>query len=118
MWWKGRRTGLKFLLAPSSMSHALFPLKPLLILALLGLGVGLTAAILLAWSSPASKTIAIATATLFGAAVLFLLQLAFELRASEESDFVSVELTVNRAKPVLRQWRYSALGSPTAWRLH
>jgi len=97
------------------MSHAL-SLKPLLILALLGLGVGLTAAILLAWSSPASKTIAIATATLFGAALLFLLQLAFELRASEESDFVSVEFTVDRAKPVLRQWRYSSFRP--AWRLH
>ena len=50
------------------MSYSLFPLKPLLIFALLGLGIALTAAIVLAWSNPASKTIAIATATLFGAA--------------------------------------------------
>lgn len=91
------------------------PIKPLLILALLGLGVGLTAAIVLAWSSPASKTIAISTATLFGAALLFLLQLAFELRASEESDFVSVELTVDRAQPLVRQWHHAGRGAP--WRL-
>jgi hypothetical protein len=96
------------------MSYTLFPLKPILILALLGLGIALTAAIVLAWSSPTAK-IAIATATLFGAAVLFVLQLAFELRGSEESDFVSVEFTIDRARPVLRQWRYTS-GPP--YRLH
>jgi hypothetical protein len=97
------------------MSYALFPLKPLLILAALGLVVALTAAIAFALSSPASKTIALATAALFGAAALFILQLLLELRASKESDFVSVEFTVDRAKPVLRQWRYPVLGPP--WRL-
>jgi|SRR5947209_3025734 len=91
------------------------PLKPLLVLALVGLSVGLAAAIVFAWSSPASKTIAISAATLFGAALLFLLQLAFELRASEESDFVSLEFTVDRAQPLVRQWRHSASGA--GWRL-
>ena len=98
------------------MSYALFPLKPLLILAGLGLAVALTAAVTFALSNPASKTIALATAALVGGAALFILQVLLELRASEESDFISVEFTVDRAKPVLRQWRYSTLGRP-AWRL-
>src|SRR5207245_11392863 len=90
------------------------PLMPLVVLGLVGLSVGVAAAIVFAWSSPASKTIAISAATLFGAALLFLLQLAFELRAAEESDFVSVEFTVDRAQPLVRQWRHSASGA--GWR--
>ena len=82
-------------------------LKALVVLAAAGLGVGLAAAIALAWSSPASKTLAISAATLLGAAVLFTLQLVFELRPTEDVDFLSVELTIDRGKPLIRQWRYS-----------
>lgn len=99
------------------MSYMWFPLKPLLIVAGLGLIVALGAAIGFAFQNPASKTIALATATLLGVAALFGLQLFLELRGSEEPDFVSVELTLDRAKPVLRQWRYSAHGGSAAGRL-
>jgi len=83
------------------MSHTLLSLKPLLIVTLLGLLVALIGAVTFAWSNPASKTIALATAALLGAAVLFLLQLTLELRGSEESDSVPVEFTIDRAKPAL-----------------
>lgn len=56
-----------------------------------------------AWFSPGSKTIAIATATLFGAALLFGFQLVFELRSSEERGFISVEYTIDRSAPRIRQ---------------
>jgi hypothetical protein len=79
-------------------------LKVLLALLTIGLTVGLTAALAFAWRSQESKTIAIATATLFGAALLFALQLRFELRSSEDHDLTSVEYTVDRAQPLIRQW--------------
>ena len=92
------------------------PLKVLLCLVAAGLAVGLAAAMTVAWSSPGSKTIAIATATLFGAALLFGLQLVFELRPLEERDFISVEYTIDRDIPRIRQWLFE-LGSATG-RLH
>jgi hypothetical protein len=91
-------------------------LKVLLWLVVAGLAVGLAAAMAIAWSSPGSKTMAIATATLFGAALLFGLQLVFELRPSEERDFISVEYTIDHGAPFIRQWHFE-LGSATD-RLH
>lgn len=80
------------------MSYASFQPK-LWIIALVCLVIGSSAATAFAWSNTASKTIALATAALWGATCLFGLQLFLELRASEDSDFVSVEFTVDRAKP-------------------
>jgi hypothetical protein len=101
------------------MSYALFPLGPLRALAIVALLVALGAVILFAIPNTASKTIVLATAALSGAALLYLVQLCLELRSTKESDFISVELTIDRTKPVLRQWRYSReSGYPTVWRLH
>jgi hypothetical protein len=81
-----------------------FSLKPLLIITVLGLVAALIGAIGFAWSSPASKPIALTTAALLGAATLFLLQLRLELRGSEESDLISVEYVIDRAKPEVSQF--------------
>ena len=89
-------------------------LKVLLWLAAVGLAIGLAAAITFAWSSPGSRTIAIATATLFGAALLFGLQVMFDLRPSEERGFISVEYTIDRGTPLIRQWAFENLNQ----RLH
>jgi hypothetical protein len=91
--------------------------KVLFWLAVVGLVVGVVAAVVFAWFSPGSKTMAIATATLFGAAVLFGLQLGFELRAPEpERDSISVEYTIDHGAPFIRQWLFEP-GSATD-RLH
>ena len=94
------------------MSHALFSLKPLLIITVLGLVVALIGAVAFAWLNPASKTIALATAALLGAAALFSLQLVLELRGSEESEFISAEFIIDCEKPAVMQ-DYSTLD--TTW---
>lgn len=83
------------------MSYTSFHPKPLFVFGfgLVGLSIALLAATAFAWSNTASKTIALATAALWSAALFLILQLCLELRASEESDFVSVEFTVDQAKP-------------------
>ena len=95
------------------MSHVLFSLKPLLIITVLGLVVALIGAVAFAWLNPASKTIALATAALLGAAALFSLQLGLELRGSEESDLISVEFIIDRAKPEVMQDYSSVEGQNT-----
>jgi hypothetical protein len=77
-------------------------MKTLLYVSLAGLVIGIAAAIWLAWLSQGSKTIAIATATLFATAILFVVQLRFELRSSEQTEFAPVEYLVHRAKPEIR----------------
>ncbi len=54
-----------------------------------------------------SRNIALATGALFGAFILLLIQLLFELRSEETTDFISAEFTIDRAKPEIRQWNYS-----------
>jgi hypothetical protein len=72
--------------------------------------VALAAAILclgyFAWQNPASRNLALATGTLVAAAMLFILQLRFELRADQNTDFITAEYTIDRAKPEIRQWAY------------
>jgi hypothetical protein len=54
-----------------------------------------------------SRNIALATGALAGAAILLCVQLRFELRADESTDFITAEFTIDRAKPEIRQWKYS-----------
>jgi hypothetical protein len=53
-----------------------------------------------AWPNSASKTIALATAALWSAAVFLALQLFLELRGgrSEDTDYVPVEFTIDRGE--------------------
>jgi len=53
-----------------------------------------------------SRNIALATGALAGAFMLLVIQLAFELRADETTDFITAEYTIDRAKPEIRQWKY------------
>lgn len=55
-----------------------------------------------------SRNIALATGALAGAAILLGIQLLFELRADESTDFITAEYTIDRAKPEIRQWRYGS----------
>src|SRR6266704_1903649 len=71
----------------------------------------------LAWANAGSRNLALATGTIGAALLLFALQLPFELRASEERDFLTVEYTLDREQLLIRQWRY-ARGIGTAWRMH
>jgi hypothetical protein len=59
-----------------------------------------------AWQSIVSRNLALATATLVAATMLFIVQLFFELRADESTDFITAEYTIDRAKPEIRQWIY------------
>jgi hypothetical protein len=59
-----------------------------------------------------SRNIALAAGALAGAAILLVVQLTFELRASESTDFITAEFTIDRAKPEIRQWRYGLNQSP------
>ncbi len=67
------------------------------------------------WANGNSRNLALAAGALVGAIVLMAIQLAFELRAVTEQDFFSVEYTIDRAVPYIRQWIYSVHGS--GWRL-
>jgi len=55
----------------------------------------------------ASRNIALATGALAGSVILLGIQLFFELRAEEQTDFITAEYTINRAKPEIRQWKYN-----------
>jgi hypothetical protein len=67
------------------------------------------------WANGNSRNLALAGGALVGAIVLMAIQLAFELRAATEQDFFSVEYTIDRAVPYIRQWIYGIHGS--GWRL-
>jgi hypothetical protein len=69
--------------------------------------VAMAAAMRLAWENAGSKTILLATAALVAAAVLFALQVAFELQSSTIRDFIGVEYTVNHSTASVGQWSYA-----------
>ncbi|MGA2814904.1 MAG: hypothetical protein ABSE67_01145 [Xanthobacteraceae bacterium] len=56
------------------------------------------------------RGILLATGTLVAALILFIIQLPFELRASDSTDFFTAEYTISRAKPEIRQWKYDSDG--------
>lgn len=74
----------------------------------------LGSAVYLAWQNAGSRNLALAVGTLAAAVILFVIQLRFELRPSTADDHVSAELTIDRAKPEIRQWDYTGSGS---WRM-
>jgi hypothetical protein len=55
-----------------------------------------------------SRNIAIGTGALAGAAILHFIQLYFELRAEEDTDFITAEYTIDRGRPEIRQWNCSS----------
>lgn len=69
----------------------------------------------LVWTNLSSRNLALASGALVGAIVLMVTQLAFELRQSTEKDFLSVEYTIDREVPNIRQWIYSPTAS--GWRI-
>jgi hypothetical protein len=75
-------------------------------------GVGCVAAV--AWANAASRNLALATATLFAAVVLLIVQLPFELRGKTLTKLFSAEFTIDRAKPQVRQWSYP---TDAGWRI-
>jgi hypothetical protein len=86
----------------------------------IGIGVitGVIALVCLAclvWANGSSRNLALGSGALVGSIVLMGIQFAFELRSSTERDFVSVEYTIDRAVPTIRQWSYAPNGS--GWRI-
>jgi hypothetical protein len=53
-----------------------------------------------------AENIALATGALAGAVLLLGIQILFELRADESTDFITAEYTIDRTKPEIRQWNY------------
>jgi len=68
----------------------------------------------LAWENSGSRNLALASGTLAAAIILFVIQLTFELQPSTSYDHISVELTIDRSKPSIRQWVYGTGGH---WRI-
>src|SRR5947209_7795262 len=69
----------------------------------------------LTYENAGSKTFTLAAAALLSAVFVFVLQALFELRSTVSKTFVTAEYTLDRAKPEIRQWAYSA---NVGWRIH
>lgn len=83
-------------------------LKLALVLNLVALGASGVAALVLVGYNARSRNLALATGALLGAITFFGIQVYFELQRSGKYDFISTELTIDRAKPEIRQWIYSS----------
>ncbi len=82
-------------------------MKILLLANVIAAVVVIVTAAMLAWTNAGSRNLALATGTLGAALVLFVIQLPFELRRQTlPTEYVHLELTVDRAKPQIRQWVY------------
>jgi hypothetical protein len=90
-------------------------LKILLVVGILAMVFTLLSLGSVVWANAGSRNLTLAAAALTSAILFFVIQLAFELRGSEDTDFISVELTIDRAKPEIRQWKYP---THTNWRIH
>jgi hypothetical protein len=69
----------------------------------------------LTYENVGSKTFLLAAAALASALLVFCIQAYFELQPSETKTFITIEYTVDRAKPEIRQWDY---GRNLGWRIH
>ncbi len=67
--------------------------------------------IYIAWENAGSRNLALATGTLGAALILAVIQLAFELRGTQTSDFITVEYTIDRAVPSIRLWDYTPIAA-------
>jgi hypothetical protein len=92
-------------------------IKAALVSAGLGATLLLAAAGVLAWNNAGSRNLALATGTVAAGLLLFALQLPFELRSTEERDFLTVELTLDRQESSIRQWSYASVPG-MSWRIH
>ena len=77
-------------------------------------GVALVSAGLLLSQNAGSRNLALAFGTLVGAIVLVGIQFHFELQGSSSYEDLSTEVTIDRAKPEIRQWKYPPFGG---WRM-
>jgi hypothetical protein len=94
------------------------PLRFALWVGLAAMIVGLGCLGALAWHNTGSKNLMLATSTLAAAVILFVTQLPFELTTEPDTDFFSVEFTVDRVIPQIRQWSYPPVSPNNAtWRL-
>src|SRR5271166_1921193 len=76
---------------------------------LIGVGallVGVGCLAVVAWANAGSRNLALATATLFAAVVLLVVQIPFELRSKSNTELFSAEFTIDHLKPQVRQWSY------------
>lgn len=80
----------------------------------IGASVALITAGILLSQNAASRSLGLAFGTLFGAIALVGVQLHFELESSSLYEDLSTEVTIDRAKPEIRQWKYPSFGG---WRL-
>jgi hypothetical protein len=76
--------------------------------------VAIVTAIILAWNNAGSKNIPLAAAALVGVTVGYLLQLPFELARSVTRETIGADISIDRWKPVIRQWAYS---TGVTWRI-
>jgi len=72
--------------------------------------IGVLTSGILAWVNRGSSNVALATAALVGAVVLYGIQLGFELRRRVFVDRVCTDFTIDRAVPNIRQWAYDPKG--------
>ena len=75
--------------------------------------IGVISAGVFVWHNP-SRNLALATGAIGAAIILFAIQLSFELRGSESTEFITLEFTIDRDEPKIRQWIYARGG----WRIH
>jgi hypothetical protein len=101
------------------MKSSIFPtLDGLSITLFIGVGaliIGVVCLIVVAWPNFGSRNLALATATLFAAVVLLLVQIPFELRSKSNIELFSSEFTIDHLKPQIRQWSYPQ--SVAGWRV-
>src|SRR5260370_41333569 len=90
----------------SSISPTLDGLSITLLIGVGGLIVGGGCLALVAWANAGSRNLALATATLFAAVVLLVVQIPFELRSKSNTELFSTEFTIDHLKPQIRRWNY------------
>ena len=90
----------------SSISPTLDWLAIALFIGVGALIVGVGCLAVVAWANAGSRNRALATATLFAAVVLLLVQVPFELRSKSDIALFGAEFTIDRLKPEIRQWKY------------
>jgi len=90
----------------SSISPTLDGLSITLLIGVGALIVGVGCLAVVAWANAGSRNLALATATLFAAVVLLIVQIPFELRSKSNTELFSAEFTIDHLKPQIRQWNY------------
>jgi len=93
-------------------------IQAVLILNIAAIVISLATAVVVAWTNAGSRNLALAVGAFVAAALLFLIQLPFELQRSVVRDRISTSITIDRAAPEIRQWAYSpTTASWATWRM-